>query len=105
MGKTSVDSMSSCSKSGRDCDPLGIAIRERVICGRGREWWMDSGACLETPQKHASRSILTASHHIRASVPLCPFLTNRQMQAQPTVQQPQPVKIYNAVYSSVQVCL
>ena len=27
------------------------------------------------------------------------------MQAQPPVQQPQPVKIYNAVYSSVQVCL
>jgi hypothetical protein len=32
-----------------------------------------------------------------------PRLLDRQMQAQLVVQQPQPVKIYNAVYSSVQV--
>jgi len=43
-----------------------------------------------------------ASHAHRSKHP-SHLRSYRQMQVQPVVQQPQPVKIYNAVYSSVQV--
>ncbi len=51
---------------------------------------------LKTPQ-------ITRLSRVRQSRSLAHLPSLWQMQAQPVVQQPQPVKIYNAVYSSVQV--
>jgi hypothetical protein len=52
--------------------------------------------------RKSTRRVLS-SHYSLTLICITVPLLNRQMQTQPVVQQPQPVKIYNAVYSSVQV--
>jgi hypothetical protein len=100
MGYTGVDSISSLNKSGCECcdAPCMVVWSKRRADGDGGGRDSDGPGALKTPQiTRLSRVHLTRYHSLAHLPSLC------QMQAQPVVQQPQPVKIYNAVYSSVQV--
>jgi hypothetical protein len=65
---------------------------------RRKETVTDGPGALKTPQITRLGRVHLTRYHSLARLP-----SLWQMQAQPVVQQPQPVKIYNAVYSSVQV--